>query len=268
MVALGPSAAWMPLDEKAEVGEPARPSAAAAAATALRVVTWNVEYRTPAARLIDALRSEPALAAADVLLLQEIGPDRRGGPDRSARIAAALGLGFVYAHGLAIAARWRLREAALMALPAAALPYNRRRRVALAATVESAVGPIRLVTVHLDTRLNLAERAAQLAPALADLPARAIVGGDLNTLPFRFAAGALPIGRADQAGGLDAFLAERGFALPARAAGATHRTGLRLDAIYARGCDAAPAQVLRTVRVSDHFPLWCDVTLDPPRSRP
>lgn len=245
----------MPLDDHAGL---VSPRASPPPPDRLRVATWNVEYKTTADRLIDALRSHAELAKADVLLLQEIGPDAQGGPDRAARIAAAFDMGFAYAHGLAIVCRWPLVDAALMQLPRAHLPYNRRTRVALAASIETTRGPLRLVTVHLDTRLNAAERVAQLAPAVADPRPLQILGGDMNTLPFRFAAGAVPIWGADQRGPLDAHL--RGLGFDAAAADRpTHRARMRLDALYTRGFAPCRARVATEVPVSDHYPLWADL---------
>lgn len=220
----------------------------------LRVATWNVEHRTAPARLISAMKSHPDLARVDVWAWQEIGRDAR-----AAEVAAGLGLHLAYRHGVAIASRWPLGEVAVMNLPIAPLPWNRRQRVALAATV----GSVRVVTVHLDTRINLDARLGQLAPALADPHPRLIVGGDLNTLPFHFAGGAVPVWPVDQAARVDAHLRARGFDATAREAGPTHRTRLRLDGIFTRGFAPARATVVRGVRISDHFPLYVDLDVAP-----
>jgi endonuclease/exonuclease/phosphatase family metal-dependent hydrolase len=265
MVAIGPAAPWVPAAGAdpalaVEVHAP-RTAAPPPPPRSLRVVTYNVEYSSRADRLIAALSSHRDLAAADVLLLQEIGP-QRDDADRARRLAEALAMGHAYAHGVAILSRWPLADVAVMELPRAHLPYNRRRRIALAASIATAGGPLRLTSVHLDTRLELAERIRQLAPAVASEPPLQIIGGDMNTLPFRFARGAIPIGKVDQPAGLDAHLRGLGFDAPVRAAGATHRHVLRvrLDALFTRGFAPAAAQVARDVRVSDHFPVWADLT--------
>ena len=264
MVALGPPGPWSLAGDAAGPFpiELAAPPAVATMPRTLRVTTFNVEYSTRTGPLIAALRAHPEVGRSDVLLLQEVGPHRLDGA-RAAPLAEALGLGHAYAHGLAILCRWPLRDVAVMELPRARLPYNQRRRIALAAEVDTDAGPLRLMSVHLDTRLNRHERVLQLAPAVTDAHPLQIVGGDMNTLPFHFVGGAAPVYRADQVGLLDAYMRGLGFATPVSAAGATHRNvlGVRLDAVFTRGVVPQAARVARDVRVSDHFPVWADVEL-------
>lgn len=262
MVAVGPPSTWFPAGDGGapfvvEVVAPPRPAPPAAT---LRVVTFNVEYSTRTAPLAAALRGHEALARADVVLLQEIGPHAVDGA-RAGAVADALGLGYACAHDLAILCRWPLRDVHVMELPHARLPYNRRRRLALSAMIDHAAGPLRVIDVHLDTRVNIDERIRQLAPAVEAAPDAHVIGGDVNTLPFRFAGGAVPIGRTDQAAALDAYMGTHGFANPVGAAGHTHRHFLkvRLDALFTRGVTPGRAHVARDVRVSDHFPVWTDL---------
>jgi endonuclease/exonuclease/phosphatase family metal-dependent hydrolase len=238
----------------------------------LRVVTFNAQYGERIAALISTFTSHADLSRADVVLLQEIESHPHEGASRAAQLAAALQMGHVYTHsraagtdgthGLAILARWPLHDISRIDLPRNDLPFRRCARIALAAHIGTPAGPLRLTSVHLDTRLNLAARIAQLTPALADHDLQ-IVAGDLNTLPCHFLRGAVPLYRVDQAGRLDEHVRALGFATPATAVGATHRhfLRLRLDAIYTRGLTAAAARVARDVHLSDHFPVWTDVEL-------
>jgi endonuclease/exonuclease/phosphatase family metal-dependent hydrolase len=238
----------------------------------MRVVTFNAQYGERISALITTFREHPDLSRADLILLQEIESHPHERTSRAAQLAAALQMDHVYAHsraagtdgthGLAILSRWPLRDVERLDLPRNDLPFRRCARIALAAHVDTPHGELRLTSVHLDTRLNLAARIAQLTPALVDHPLH-ILAGDLNTLPCHFVRGAVPLFRVDQAGRLDAHVRELGFATPTSTVGATHRhfLRLRLDAIYTRGLTAAPAHVARDVHLSDHYPVWADVAL-------
>ena len=73
------------------------PAAVPPPAAVLRVASWNVHFGADPAGLAAAIGAEPALAAADVLLIQEVEayPDEPG--CRAARLAAALGMTWAYA---------------------------------------------------------------------------------------------------------------------------------------------------------------------------
>ncbi len=242
-------------------------------ARALRVVTFNVEFRTQAEPLVEVLRSHAELASADVLLLQECEAHPGEGASRAARIARALGLGGVYApartarvhgtYGLAILSRWPLADVEVVELPRMALPFGGGRRIALAGVIATEAGPVRVTSVHLDTRINAAARIAQLAPAVAGSHARHIVGGDMNTLPFVFAGNTVPVLPSGQARRLEAYVRGLGFDTPLRELGRTHRNvvPMRLDALYTRGVVVTGARIVRDVRLSDHYPAWIDVRL-------
>ena len=150
------------------------------------------------------------------------------------------------------------------ALPRADLSVRPRHRIALAATVAG----VRLVDVHLDTRINIADRVLQLRPAVIDEPAPAVVGGDFNTNPYHWTAGLVPNLPAnatvdtDQATLLDDYMRAAGYDTPTADLGPTQDAGvarLRLDALYTRGAVSGAAGVDRSLSVSDHWPLWLDV---------
>lgn len=167
----------------------------------LRVVSFNVHYARDLELLTRSLKSNPALQGADIFLIQEIESYAAEGASRARKLAEALGLNYVYAparttltggtHGLAILSRYPLTEIEVLALPRNDLGSRTRRRIALGATVEAAGRRLRLYNLHLDTRINIEERLAQLAPVLEAArrqPLDAVViGGDFNTNPFRWA---------------------------------------------------------------------------------
>lgn len=71
----------------------------------------------------------------------------------------------------------------------------------------------------------------------------------------------LPCGGA-QARGLEALVRQRGLSTPTATSGSTSQfLDMRLDAIYTRGLEVYERGVVRTLRLSDHFPLWVEMRL-------
>jgi len=234
----------------------------------VRVVTYNVHFGAPIDRLADALRG------ADVVLLQEVQDHPREGASRTSKIAARLGLQQVYVpartlesgatHGLAVLSRWSIASHEVIELPRMNLHIATERRIALAVTINTPEGPLRVYDVHLDTRLDSADRLTQLVPVVErarreSLPV--IVGGDFNTNPFAWAFRLIPTAPSNQALAVDRFLRDAGFEAPTAACGPTTPppVEMRLDALYIRGLRAIGWRVDRDARASDHFPLWLEV---------
>jgi endonuclease/exonuclease/phosphatase family metal-dependent hydrolase len=251
------------------------PGAPAPAASGLRVVTYNVHGISGGA-IARALRSDPALAGADVVLMQEVSSF---GPCSAACAAGEeLGLASLFApghqqdggtSGVAILSRWPLRDPQVIELPYRHAVMNSARRIALAATIDTAEGPLRLIAVHLENRINPAARVSQLAPALAHARAfegAVILGGDMNTSPFLWLGHLLPIPAGLQGRRLDAAARAAGLETPVADVAATSQwLDMRLDAIYTRGVTTSAHGVAVAVRASDHLPLWMQAKVTPPR---
>jgi endonuclease/exonuclease/phosphatase family metal-dependent hydrolase len=145
-----------------------------------------------------------------------------------------------------------------------------QHRAAMSADLVLGSQRLRVVNVHLDTRLNVTTRIEQLRPAAIDLPERAIVGGDFNTNPAAWIGNTVPVllpvkGDSDQAPVLDDYMAALGYHCPTASFGPTAPIPVlqvRLDSIYLRGLAATAGRVERDVDVSDHWPVWVDVPLD------
>ncbi len=238
----------------------------------LRVATFNVHAEPPEV-LVPAIRASPGIGGADVLLLQEVESIGAAPRSQARQLAELLELYFAYApayarwdggsHGVAILSRYPLRDLEVLELPRFDVGLNSARRIALGATVSAGSDALRVYTVHLDNRINPRARLRQLEPLLERAGCDAgsvVVGGDFNTGPYRWLAHALPVVWAGQAARIDAAMRARGYATPAAGLGATSRWfGMRLDALFTRGVTPVAASVDRTVRVSDHLPVWVDV---------
>ena len=254
--------------------------AVATAPETLRVASFNVHYAHDLPALAASVRANHALRQADVLLLQEIESHQSEGSSRARQLAAALEMNYVYAparptedggtHGLAVLSRFPLDDAEIVPLPRYDLGYRTRRRIALGVTVGVGGRPLRVYNVHLDTRINIQDRLAQLQPVVEaaerQVLAEVIIGGDFNTNPFRWLFHRFPIFRSDQAGAMDDFMRQRGFSAPLAESGSTVNRAVlrgRVDSLYARGLTAQNSGVERDVDSSDHFPVWVDLAWPP-----
>ena len=271
-------AQWLGLDEldpPAETGD--RRRAGPPENTTLRIVTFNIrDGGVDPAEMAAAFRANQHLASADVVLLQEAVDYPEEQSSRTSRFATELGMTYIYAparpdktgtYGNAIISRYPLQDFAVMHLP---LAPGKRQRIAVGATIHVGTIPIRIVTPHLDVNLNVTDRILQLRPAVIDLPEVALVGGDYNSNPYAWEDGTVPlistsqIVNTDQAPILDNYMAALGFTNPTAGDGPTNkRLGIesRLDAVFVRGLDIGASSVERNIALSDHWPVWVDVTI-------
>ena len=245
----------------------------------LRITTFNVNHGADVAGLAQAIKETADIATTDVLLVQEIEayPDENG--SRASQLATALGLGYVYAperlqgagtHGTAILSRWPLERVQVMRLPCADQAVSSAPRIALGADVRVGGLVLRVIDMHLDTRLNITDRILQIRPAVLDAPTPVLVGGDFNTNPYAWLGGSVPelpagsIVETDQAPALDDYMRHIEYDTPTAALGPTVNfegvVDARLDSIYTRGLGVVFGGVVR-VGPSDRWPMWLDVTV-------
>jgi endonuclease/exonuclease/phosphatase family metal-dependent hydrolase len=271
---------------------PAGHDRTSAALDELVVVSWNVhvgagDVEGLVARLRRGGFSGGRPVRRFVLLLQEVFRQSDAVPDAASRqvrlprsaarggqrrldvveLAARLGLALYYApsmrNGAAAVSREDRGNAILSTEPltdlaAIELPFERQRRVALAASIpvrrhDGTVAPLRLVSVHLEVAASARRlwmfgrlRQRQVRELLATLPATGpvVVGGDFNTW-FGFSDNAY---RAMAAAMADAAAGDRR---------PTFRRWLRLDHVFSRPPDgwSLRARRLDEDYGSDHHPL-------------
>src|SRR6266508_1323895 len=160
----------------------------AADAGTRRIVSFNIEFGVHVGSAIGLLTSDPALRAADVILLQEMDGEV------TERVADALGLWYGYflsiyhlrtrrEFGNAVLSRWPIVEDRKILLPHTAR-FSRTQRTATAATLRVGESLVRAYSTHLSTMTDVAPagRRDQLRTILSDAAQypRVIIGGDMN----------------------------------------------------------------------------------------
>ena len=185
----------------------------------IRVAQWNIEKGRRLGRIIEALRSDPVLSAADILLLNEAdrGMNRSGNVDVAGAVGDALRMHVVFgaAHieltkgtgeercvpgengeslqGNAVLSRYPVVDAKVVSLPTCFEPFEfheKRYGTRNCVWARLKVGQ-RFVwagSTHLEVRNTPACRARQMAYLLETRPGGAadacILGGDLNCNGF------------------------------------------------------------------------------------
>src|SRR5688572_27534421 len=196
----------------------------------LRVVTFNI-HMEPGDKIARAVQRDPALRAADIILLQEVERDDSRACSGACEAGKQLGMHVVYApghavkkgsHGVAILSRAPITSAEVIELPYFNVHVNSGRRVALAATVDVDGVPITVYAVHLDNRLDVRDRRTQMTPVLIhaarqDTPI--IMGGDFNTSHFTWIAHLIPIPTTTQDNYLEDLMRTHGFDTPVTGSG-------------------------------------------------
>jgi endonuclease/exonuclease/phosphatase family metal-dependent hydrolase len=226
-------------------------------------------------RIADALVVWTRERAFDVLLLQEVGSGSHDGAVFAAALSARLGYHFAYApaqrlgksetQGLAIVSRYPLDDIRTYPLTYHRLRFRSRCRIGLAATLHTNHGPVRVMNVHLDTRINTGNRLAQLEPLLAALAAvesPQIIGGDFNTMNIRWFRTMWPVPLLErQTTAVRTRLEGHGFQTPSSSGRPTIKFfGLpfRLDWIYLKGIQLLDWNV-DDIRFTDHRGVWASV---------
>jgi endonuclease/exonuclease/phosphatase family metal-dependent hydrolase len=240
----------------------------------IKVVSYNMRWRSgeDLKVLIKLLRDDPEIGDAAILALQEVDrhKKRSGNANTVKIIADELGLHYAWAAppaanpkdeeetGVAILSVYPLSDIRRIVLPHEG--PNRRRRIALGATVETDKRRWRVYSVHAETRLDFDKKLEQYKAMLEDLAQHppdmpAIVMGDFNT----WESGAerkttklfVDAGWKTPFGSQDTFRRNILF-VPIE---------LRLDWVWLRGLEAAAFGIDRKVEVSDHWPLWTNVRI-------
>ena len=161
----------------------------AAATDSLRVVSWNIQYGENYEQAVAEVRANADLAQADVILLQEMGPDGVRHMAEELGMHHVYGAAAVHPHhkklfGNAVLSRWPIVGDQVLILPHETL-LTGHRRIAVAADVDLGEGTIRVISIHTATVVMDQEKRIEQAMAARDslggFPGPVIIGGDFNT---------------------------------------------------------------------------------------
>src|SRR5690349_6336742 len=245
----------------------------------IKVISYNIRWRSgdDLKTLIKFLQEDPEIGSASILALQEVDrhKKRTGHNNTVKTIADALGMYYVWAApptanptdeeetGVAILSFYPLSDVHRIVLPNPG--PNRRRRDALGTTVEMPNQRWRVYSAQAETRIKMDKKLEQykallddLAKFPADMPA--MIMGDFNTWePY--------------AGGkVNKLFSDAGLKAPFEDQ-STFRLKvlfvpieLKLDWVWLQGLEAANCGIDRKVEVSDHWPLWTNVKMEPQKS--
>ena len=244
----------------------------AEAAGEIKIVGYNIRWRggDDLKRLIQTLRDDPEIGGAHVIGLQEVDRNRkRSGNVNAARLMAEeLGMHYAWAAppcdgkkrddreagedetGVAILSRYPLSDVERIVLPHAG--PGCRRRAAVGATVNVNGTPLRVYSVHAETRLEIAKKTEQWRAAIDSLARRpevqrAVVLGDFNSIKGKDVRAARKL------------FSESNFTTPFPDDKSTWKTfviKLKLDWLWLRGLQPASHGIAKHVKFSDHYPLW------------
>jgi endonuclease/exonuclease/phosphatase family metal-dependent hydrolase len=242
----------------------------------LTVASLNIAMVEDPNVIAQEIRTAPNLSNADVLLLQEV--VNQNHTSVAEAVARQLGREAAFASpdgvltkgGLAILSRHPIADQRVHQLKPQNLVFRSRKRIALAATILTPDGPVRIINVHLDTRINPGERIAQLRPALDDASCfygPSVIGGDFNTNDMQWVSNVVPLPyKGWQAARVRILMESRGYRTPFQKREATfHHLGMQLDWIYVAGLEPIGHGIDR-IAFSDHDAVWTRLATRAPDS--
>ncbi len=161
-----------------------------APADSVRVVSWNIQYGENFEQALGEINANPDLASADIILLQEMGPDG------TRHIAEELGMYHIYGgaavhphhkklFGNAVLSRWPIIDDQVLILPHETL-LTGHRRIAVSADIDLGGMTVRAISIHTATVVMDQEKRIDQAKAARDslggFEGPVIIGGDFNTV--------------------------------------------------------------------------------------
>lgn len=260
-----------------ETGGESKPAKRKDAPAELKIVSYNIRYRggDDLQRLIKLLREDKEIGGASVIGLQEVDRNKRrtDNVNTARAIAGALGMNYAWAAppalegdgeeetGVALLSLYPLSDVERILLTNEG-PEG-RRRVAVGATVQVGGVPVRVYSVHAETRMPVEKKVEHWRAVLEDLRRfgkveRVVVLGDFNTIKSKDVRAARRL------------FADAGFTTPFSDNTTTWKSfivELKLDWLWLRGLDAAAFGIDKDVDLSDHWPLWVIIKLGAKNSR-
>jgi endonuclease/exonuclease/phosphatase family metal-dependent hydrolase len=244
--------------------------------SSIRIVSYNIRWRggEDLRRLIELFKTDTEIGQPSIIGLQEVDRNRkRTGNTNTARLMAEeLGMHYAWAAppppakkkeaqeeetGVAILSPYPLTDVTRIVLPNEG--PGGRRRAAIGATVQLGSTSVRVYSVHAELRMSNERRLQQFQAVLDDLNThhakveRAVVVGDFNTLTGK------------DVDATTALFKKEKFSTPFSNSVSTWKTfiiELKLDWVWLRGFDVVNHGIDKKIGLSDHWPLWVNVTLN------
>jgi endonuclease/exonuclease/phosphatase family metal-dependent hydrolase len=250
-------------------GELKKTAADASAPESLKVVSYNIRWRggEELQQLIKLLREDPEIGGAQVIGLQEVDRNKKrtGNVNTARQIADALGMRYAWAAppdsdgdgeeetGVVLLSSFPLSDVERVVLEGEG-PEG-RRRVAVGATLSVGRVPVRVYSVHAETRMPVEKKIGHWRTVLEDLKRfpevrGVIILGDFNTLKQKDVKAARKL------------FTDAGFTTPFADDRTTWKTfivELKLDWLWLRGLDSTGFGIDKSIDLSDHWPLWAKV---------
>jgi endonuclease/exonuclease/phosphatase family metal-dependent hydrolase len=251
-----------------------------AAPAEIKVISYNIRWRggDDLKTLIKLLQEDPEIGCASILALQEVDrhKKRTGHHNTVKTIADALGMYYAWAApptakatdeeetGVAILSIYPLSDVQRIVLPHPG--PGQRRRVALGATVDMNNRKWRVYSAHAETRIKIGKKLEQYKAVLDDLAnfptdMPAIIMGDFNTW------------EPNVDGKVTKLFSNAGLKTPFGDQSTFRRKvlfvpiELKLDWVWLRGLEAATFGIDKKIEVSDHWPLWTNVKMEPQKAQ-
>lgn len=240
------------------------PSQNKAPGSGIRIVTYNIQLCRNIPKAVDLLREHPSLRSADIICLQEMCHDG------VRLIARALGYNYVYypsyihpasgkESGNAILSFWPILNDAKIILPYFQQDryYLKLQQTALRADILVGERKLSVCNVHLGVLIDPFVRDSQMRKVLEHISSAApycVIAGDLNTFtqadirPLKDTLTASSFTHASCTAG---WTFKYWYLLNKRSA---------LDHIFVKGLKTLRCGTVRNRTVSDHFPVWAEVS--------
>lgn len=238
----------------------------------ISAVSLNLAKESNPDRIMRDIQRMPRLRDADLFLFQEVvhGNTRWSVADEMAR-----SLGYhcsfepaapaVHDQGLGVVSRYTISHVRVTPLKPCDLGFRSRRRFALSGKVQTPWGDIRVWNVHLDTRVNAAERLEQLQPVIDEAAQHTgpiLIGGDFNTNELRWFRNMAPLpGGPSHCETIRSAMGHHGFHSPMPSGLNTFPSFRRhLDWMFTRSLTPVGVTVEPT-EFSDHNAVWIRVRM-------
>jgi endonuclease/exonuclease/phosphatase family metal-dependent hydrolase len=241
----------------------------------LKLVSYNIRWRSgdELRQMIQLLKHDQEIGGAQVIGLQEVDRNRKrtGNTNTAKLMAEELGMHYAWAAppatkedkeeetGVAILSTYPISD--VRGLLLAHQGPGGRRRAAIGATLDIAGSPVRVYSVHSETRIPVAKKIEQLKTVLQDLESypkdlAAVVLGDFNTW------------EPDAVTEMSRLFLSKEFTTPFPNDRETFLRrilsvpiSLKLDWIWLRGLQPQSYGIDEKICLSDHWPLWTVVRL-------